>query len=57
MPTRTRNDLGQSLKKGQVEPVYFLYGEETYLRRRRERSNCRSGFDRYAAARIQRFGI
>jgi DNA polymerase-3 subunit delta len=32
MPTRTRNDLGQSLKKGQIEPVYFLYGEETYLR-------------------------
>jgi len=32
MPTRTRNDLGQSLKNGQIEPVYFLYGEETYLR-------------------------
>ena len=29
---RTRNDLGQSLKNGQIEPVYFLYGEETYLR-------------------------
>src|SRR5690349_13618052 len=32
MATRTRKDLEQSLKKGQVEPVYFLYGEETYLR-------------------------
>jgi DNA polymerase-3 subunit delta len=28
----TRKDLEQSLKKGQIEPVYFLYGEETYLR-------------------------
>src|SRR5262245_46180478 len=27
-----RKDLQQSLKKGQIEPVYFLYGEETYLR-------------------------
>src|SRR5436189_3079259 len=32
MPTRTRKDLEQALKKGQIEPVYFLYGEETYLR-------------------------
>jgi DNA polymerase-3 subunit delta len=32
MPARTRKDLEQSLKKGQIEPVYFLYGEETYLR-------------------------
>lgn len=32
MPARTRKDLDQSLKKGQIEPVYFLYGEETYLR-------------------------
>jgi DNA polymerase III subunit delta len=32
MPTRTRKELDQSLKKGQIEPVYFLYGEETYLR-------------------------
>ncbi len=31
MPT-ARKDLEQSLKKGQIEPVYFLYGEETYLR-------------------------
>ncbi|HSQ25231.1 MAG TPA: DNA polymerase III subunit delta [Pyrinomonadaceae bacterium] len=32
MPTRTRRDLEQSLKKGQIEPVYFLYGGEAYLR-------------------------
>ncbi len=32
MATRTRKDLDQSLKQGQIEPVYFLYGEETYLR-------------------------
>lgn len=33
MPT-ARNDLQQALKKGQIEPVYFLYGSETYLRNR-----------------------
>src|SRR5437764_1338049 len=32
MPTRTRKDLEQSLKQGQIEPVYFLYGSEVYLR-------------------------
>jgi len=32
MPAPTRKDLEQSLKKGQIETVYFLYGEETYLR-------------------------
>ncbi len=32
MPARTRKDLEQSLKKGQLEPVYFLYGAEAYLR-------------------------
>jgi len=32
MPARTRKELDQSLKQGQIEPVYFLYGEETYLR-------------------------
>jgi DNA polymerase III subunit delta len=31
---RTRKDLEQSLKKGQIEPVYFLHGPETYLRDR-----------------------
>ena len=34
---RVQNDLEQSLKKGQIEPVYFLYGEETYLRDRAAR--------------------
>lgn len=29
---RTRKDLEQALKKGQLEPVYYLYGPETYLR-------------------------
>ncbi len=32
MPVRTRKDLLQSLKKGQVEPIYFLYGAEDFLR-------------------------
>jgi DNA polymerase-3 subunit delta len=32
MPTRTRKDLEQALKKGQIEPVYFLHGSEVYLR-------------------------
>ena len=32
MPTRTRKDLEQALKKGDVEPVYFLHGSEVYLR-------------------------
>ena len=32
MPARTRKDLEQSLKQGQIEPFYFLYGPETYLR-------------------------
>ncbi len=32
MPVRTSRDLTQSLKKAQIEPVYFLFGPETYLR-------------------------
>jgi len=32
MPARTRKELEQSLKKGQIEPVYFLYGPEAHLR-------------------------
>ena len=32
MPVRTRKDLLQSLKQGKIEPVYFLYGAESYLR-------------------------
>jgi DNA polymerase III subunit delta len=30
--SRTRKELEQSLKKGQIEPVYFLHGSEAYLR-------------------------
>jgi len=32
MPSRSRKELEQSLKKGQIEPVYFLYGAEAHLR-------------------------
>src|SRR5437667_4072407 len=32
MPIRTAKDFTQSLKKGLIEPVYFLFGPETYLR-------------------------
>src|SRR5713101_1829060 len=32
MPVRTSRDLTQALKRGQIEPVYFLFGPETYLR-------------------------
>ncbi len=32
MPVRTPRDLTQSLKQGKIEPVYFLFGPETYLR-------------------------
>lgn len=32
MPVRTRKELLQFLKKGQIEPVYFLFGREGYLR-------------------------
>jgi DNA polymerase-3 subunit delta len=32
MPVRTKKDLDQALKQGTIEPVYFLYGPETYLR-------------------------
>src|SRR6266404_575567 len=32
MPVRTKTDLDQALKQGKIEPVYFLYGPETYLR-------------------------
>ena len=38
MPARTRKDLEQSLRKGLVEPVYFLYGPESYLRDRAVRN-------------------
>jgi DNA polymerase-3 subunit delta len=32
MAVRTRKDLFQSLKKGPVEPIYFLFGAEDFLR-------------------------
>jgi DNA polymerase III subunit delta len=32
MPVRTRRELLQSLKQGKIEPVYFLFGPESYLR-------------------------
>ena len=34
MPIRNRKDLAQSLKQGIIEPVYFLFGPEGYLRDR-----------------------
>jgi len=38
MPVRTSKDLTQALKKGQIEPIYFLFGPETYLRDEAARS-------------------
>ena len=32
MPVRTPQDLTQSLKQGKLQPVYFLFGPESYLR-------------------------
>jgi DNA polymerase-3 subunit delta len=32
MPVRAPKDLTQSLKQGQIEPVYFLFGPESFLR-------------------------
>ncbi len=32
MPVRTGKDLQQALKQGKLEPVYFLFGPEAYLR-------------------------
>jgi len=32
MPVRAPKDLTQSLKQGKVEPVYFLFGPESFLR-------------------------
>jgi DNA polymerase-3 subunit delta len=32
MPVRTRQELLQSLKQGKIEPVYFLFGPESFLR-------------------------
>jgi len=38
MPVRNSRDLTQALKKGQIEPIYFLFGPETYLRDEAARS-------------------
>jgi len=32
MPVRSPKDLSSALKQGKIEPVYFLYGPETFLR-------------------------
>ncbi|HMG72411.1 MAG TPA: DNA polymerase III subunit delta [Pyrinomonadaceae bacterium] len=32
MPVRTPKELTQSLKQGKIEPVYFLFGPESFLR-------------------------
>lgn len=32
MPVRSPKDLTQALQQGKIEPIYFLYGPETYLR-------------------------
>src|SRR5215470_2584171 len=32
MPTRRYKDLERTLKQGKLEPVYLLFGAETYLR-------------------------
>src|SRR5882762_1008428 len=32
MPVRAPKDLTQSLKQGQIEPVYLLFGPESFLR-------------------------
>jgi len=32
MPVRNRKDLAQTLKQGTIEPVYYLFGPESYLR-------------------------
>ena len=34
MTGRTRKDLQQALNKGKIEPIYFLFGPEAYLRAR-----------------------
>jgi DNA polymerase-3 subunit delta len=32
MPLRSRKDLDQALRQGKIEPIYFLFGPEGYLR-------------------------
>src|ERR1041385_1152609 len=38
MPARTRKDLERSLKQGEIEPIYYLYGAESFLRDRAARA-------------------
>jgi DNA polymerase-3 subunit delta len=38
MPVKSPKDLTQSLKQGTIEPVYFLFGPEAYLRDRAARA-------------------
>jgi len=38
MPVRRPKDLTQALKQGTIEPIYFLFGPETYLRDRAARA-------------------
>ena len=37
MPVRSPKDLRQALKEGKIEPIYFLFGPEAYLRDRAAR--------------------
>jgi DNA polymerase III subunit delta len=38
LASRAKKDLPQLLQKGQIEPFYFLYGPETYLRDQAQRA-------------------
>ena len=38
MPVRSPKDLAQALKQGRIEPLYLLFGPETYLRDRAARA-------------------
>ena len=38
MPVRSPKDLAQALKQGKIEPLYLLFGPETYLRDRAARA-------------------
>ena len=38
MPVRAPKDLSQALKQGKIEPIYFLFGPEAYLRDRAARA-------------------
>ena len=38
MPVRAPKDLSQALKQGKIDPIYFLFGPEAYLRDRAARA-------------------